>query len=287
MKKWGTLLLISMMVIVLSACNSTAEQKSDSNESKKSDLTLEQVYEKAIERQKELKSVKSVMKMDSKISYKSESESYEMNSKTDMTIDMVNNPLSMYMGGTMTMPNPESGEDLNVKMEMYMNEDGFYMHDSQSKQWMKLPSEQFEAIMGQTANQANASQQLEELKSFINDFKFEQTDNQYILTLNAAGEKFSEYILKQMKINETLSLPEEGQQALKNMKFNKVNYVITVDKESFDVVAVDTNIDMTFDVEGEVINMLMNAKITFKEFNSIENITVPQEVIDQAVEVQY
>lgn len=287
MKKWGTLLLISVMVIVLSACNSTAEQKSDSNESKKSELTLEQVYEKAIERQKELKSVKSVMKMDSKISYKSESESYEMNSKTDMTIDMVNNPLSMYMGGTMTMPNPESGEDLNVNMEMYMNEDGFYMQDSQSKQWMKLPSEQFEAIMGQTANQANASQQLEELKSFINDFKFEQTDNQYILTLNAAGEKFSEYILKQMKINETLSLPEEGQQALKNMKFNKVNYVITVDKESFDVVAVDTNIDMTFDVESEVINMLMNAKITFKEFNSIENITVPQEVIDQAVEVQY
>lgn len=59
---------------------------------------------------------------------------------------------------------------------------------------MKLPSEEFDAILDQTASSANAKEQLEQLKQYINDFTFEQTDNSYVFTLNAKGDQFKELI---------------------------------------------------------------------------------------------
>lgn len=297
MKKWATILSASLLALVLTACNSTAEpvQETEGNETTEattkttelSELTLEEVYENAIKRQNEMKSVSADMKLDQTITFGSGEESYEMGTKSDMKMDMVVNPLAMYMDGSMTMADPESGEDMVMDMEMYMNENGMYMHESQTQQWMKLPMDNFDAIMGQTANQANAGEQLKELKSFINDFKFEQTEDAYILTLNATGEKFNEYILEQMQVYEMVGTTEENQQLFENLNYEKVNYVITINKETFDITEMDMVIDMTMNIEGESMGMAMDTNIVFSNFDGVEEITVPQEVIDQAVEVNY
>lgn len=294
MKKWITILLASFLLLVLSACNSTAEPTSGSEEaagekeeSNVSELTLEEVYEKAIKRQTELKSSSAVIKMDQKMILGSGTESFEMSTTSDMKMDMVVEPLESYMDGTIQMADPETGEDTNLDMEMYMTEEGLYMHDSETKQWLKLPSEQFEAIVGQSANQVDVSEQLEQLQTFIDDFKFEQTDSEYILTLNAASEEFSKFILEQMQISEMLGMTEEDKQLFENMSFDTVNYVISIDKETFDIHKMDTVVDMTLEIEGESITVNTDAKIAFNNFNAVEDITVPQEVIDQAVEVQY
>ena len=68
------------------------------------------------------------------------------------------------------------------------------MKDSTTDSWLKLPDENFDAILDQTAASADAKEQLEQLKKFIKDFTFEQTDDEYVLTLDAKGDKFKELI---------------------------------------------------------------------------------------------
>ncbi|KGR75547.1 hypothetical protein CD33_10425 [Ureibacillus sinduriensis BLB-1 = JCM 15800] len=286
--------MTSLLLLVLSACNSTAEPATDSEEaagsqeeSKKSELTLEEVYEKAIERQNELKSSSADIKMEQKMTFGNGTESFEMNTTSDMKMDIIVEPMESYMDGTIQMADPETGEDTKLDMEMYMTEEGLYMHDSETNQWLKLPSEQFDAIVGQTANQVDASDQLKQLQTFIDDFKFEQTDSEYVLTMSAASEEFSKFILEQMQISEMIGMAEEEKELFENMSFDTVNYVITIDKETFDIHKMDTVVDMTLEMEGESVTVGTDVKIAFNNFDAIEDITVPQEVIDQAVEVQY
>lgn len=290
MKKVIALCLVSLLVLALSACNSTAEPttgEEGKEVNNKSELTLQEVYEKAIERQNTLESVSAVIKMNQKIELNDGTEAFEMGSSADMTMDMVSEPLAMYVDGAMTMADPATGENMNVDMEMYMSEEGFFMHDPETKQWMKLPSEQFAAIAGQTVNQVNASEQLKQFESFIEDFTFEQTETEYVLKLNAASDKFSEFILEQMQVTEMMGVTEEEQKIVENMKFDNINYVIKIDKETFDIHAMDTIFDITIDVEGKSMKVATDAKIAFNNFNEVEAIKIPQEVIDQAVEVQY
>lgn len=285
MKKWGYL-LIGLLLFVLTACNSTAEPQSGAT-SKSSDLTLEEVYNKAIERQNELKSVSGSIAMDQTIGFGTGEESIEMTTKSDLKLDMVTDPVSMYMDGTMTMGEPTAEGDASMDMEMYMSKEGMYMFDSQTNQWVKLPSEEFDAIMGQTANQVNTSEQLEQMKSFINDFTFEQSEDQYILTLEAASDKFTKYMLEQMKINQTLGLSEEDTQMLENTKVENLNYKIEIDKETFDMTTMDMNVTFTMDIEGESMTIKTDMVTKFDNFNGVKEITNPQEVIDKAAGVQY
>lgn len=285
MKKWTLVLFASLFVLLLAACNDTAEPQEGSK--KNSELTLEEVYQKALDRQSKLESVTAIAKMNQVMTYGTGEESLEIKSNSDMTMDMITEPLTMYMKGTMGMGEPEAEEETKIDMEMYMTVDGLYMQDSLSKQWTKLPSDDFDAIMGQTASQVNASEQLGQMKEFINDFKFEQTDTSYVLTLNASSERFNEYMLEQLNIKEMIGITEEEQQLLQDTKFEKVNLEIVIDKETFDISEMVTNVDFTMNIEGNSIKTVSDTTITFNNFNEIDDIEIPQEVIDTAVEVEY
>ena len=285
MKKLKMFVLVSLAVMVLAACNKSAEPQTGSKNN--SELSLEEVYQKALDRQNELKSVTAIVKMDQVTSYGSGEEAIEIKSKSDMTMDMMTEPLSIYMEGTMGMGEPEAEEEAMIDMKMYMTKEGTYMQDSLQNQWTKLPSEDFEAIIGQTASQVNTAEQLEKMKEFISDFKFEQTDSAFVLTLDTSSEKFKEYLLEQLNLNEMLGVTEEAQQILQDTKFEKVDYEIMIDKETFDINEMVTNVSFNMSIEGNTINTVSNTVITFNNFNGVDEISIPQEVIDTAIEIEY
>ncbi|CAM5206194.1 Lipoprotein OS=Ureibacillus acetophenoni OX=614649 GN=SAMN05877842_111102 PE=4 SV=1 [Ureibacillus acetophenoni] len=295
MRKWTAFLLTCLFALVLTACNSTAtpiekeddtsketagETTKDENEEPKvSDLTLEEVYQKAMDRQNEIESLSSEVTMEQLMTI----DGQEINVKSDMTMDMTMNPIAMYAIGNSTMFDPTIGEEVPMGYEMYMVEDGFFIYDEMSDTWMKLPADSYEQMMGQTANQADASQQLAMLQSFIEDFTFEQNDDQYILTLDASGEKFNDFVLEQAL--GTGAVSTEDQAVLESIKFNDMKYVLFISKETFDTEEITMNMEMTETTSGETV--VMNTSMVFTNINGIDAIEVPQDIIDNAIEQSF
>lgn len=94
-------------------------------------------------------------------------EAMEFSSSTKMDMDFIVDPLEMHLSGTMTMPNMlgEGGETTDLPMEMYMKQGtGFFMKDTASDSWLKLPDDNFDEILEQTASSADAKEQLEATK---------------------------------------------------------------------------------------------------------------------------
>ena len=58
---------------------------------------------------------------------------------------------------------------------------------------MKLPDEMYEEMLGEVGS-ADPTLDMNMFKEFVEDFKFEQTDDEYILKLSASGDKFSQAV---------------------------------------------------------------------------------------------
>ncbi len=285
MKKWTTLLFVCLFALVLTACNSTATpvekeentSKETAEEPKISELTLEEVYQNAMDRQNQIKSLTSEVSMEQVIT----SGDQEITIQSDMTMDMTMNPIAMYAKGISTMADPSTGEETPMGYEMYLVEDGFFMFDEMSATWMKLPNENYEQLMGETAEQADASQQLAMLQSFIEDFTFEQNGAQYILTLDASDEKFNDFVMEQA-LNSG-AIPTEDQAILESIEFKDMKYVLLINKETFDTEEITMLMEMVESTSGETV--VMNTTMGFSNINEINTIEVPQEVLDTAVEL--
>lgn len=285
MKKLLMAMAAGTLTLGLAACNETAEPTEGTPEEKQSDLTAEEVYENTLKASQEMKSAEAAVEMDQKISIPSQE--VEMNTNTDMDMEMTLDPLALHQKGTMSMSAPDS-EEMSMEIEAYVTEDGtMYLLDSQSGQWMKMSGAIPE--LDQLTQQPDPSEQLEQLKEYAQDMKFEQNENEYILNLTADGEKFNELIkqtLQEQLPPEALEqMGEEEQQALENMNISELQYEIYVDKESFNMTAMNMVMSMTIEEQGESVNIDIDSKTAYSNINGIEKVEIPQEVIDSAVEL--
>lgn len=265
--------------VLIAACGDSATVKDGASE--KSELTLEQVYEKTIERQQELKSAKAEMEIDQTIGVESEEGSFDMTSTSNFNMDMVIDPMQLYLEGTTSMVDSETGEEMKAPIEMYMTQsDGFYLYEETAGGWLKLPQEEFAALMNQTGIQNDPSEQLRQLEQFVEDFTFEQNDDEYILTLDADGEKFKEFVLEQAKT--AMGSEEAMLGSMDGMKIEDAQYVFNIDKKTFDMNNMKMDMGMTMEQEGGKITIDQSAIVDYSDFNKIDTITIPQEVIDNA-----
>ncbi|WP_336635498.1 DUF6612 family protein [Lysinibacillus fusiformis] len=285
MKKIFKVLAVGTLALTLAACNSSATPTKDTT--KTSNLTLEQVYDKAVDRQSDIKSASANMDMTqvTKVGTGEEAMEFSINSKMEM--DIIVDPLAMHLSGSMSMPDMmnEGQETTDMPIEMYMKKDaGLFMKDVTTDSWLKLPDENFEAILDQTAASADAKEQLEQLKKFINDFTFEQTDKEYVLTLEAKGDKFKELI--DSEINKSIEDMGLEENPMDQLTIEKINYVLHIDKETFDTKKMDMNFDLKMAVEGDELLMNTKSVVTYTDFNHLKTIDIPQSIVDNAQTIE-
>jgi len=281
MKKIFKVLAVGTLALTLAACNSSATPTKDTTN--KSKLTLEQVYDKAVDRQADIQSASAKMDMTQVTKVGSGEEAMEFSIDSKMEMDIIVDPLAMHLSGSMTMPDMmnEGKETMDMPIEMYMKKDtGLFMKDSTTDSWLKLPDENFDAILDQTAASADAKEQLEQLKKFIKDFTFEQTDDEYVLTLDAKGDKFKELI--DSEINKSMQEMGLEENPMDQLSIEKINYVLHIDKETFDTNKMDMNFDLKMAVEGDELLMNTKSVVTYTEFNHLKTIDIPQSIIDNA-----
>lgn len=281
MKKIFKVLAVGTLALTLAACNSSATPTKDTTN--KSKLTLEQVYDKAVDRQADIQSASAKMDMTQVTKVGSGEEAMEFSIDSKMEMDIIVDPLAMHLSGSMTMPDMmnEGKETMDMPIEMYMKKDaGLFMKDSTTDSWLKLPDENFDAILDQTAASADAKEQLEQLKKFIKDFTFEQTDDEYVLTLDAKGDKFKELI--DSEINKSMQEMGLEENPMDQLSIEKINYVLHIDKETFDTNKMDMDFDLKMAVEGDELLMNTKSVVTYTEFNHLKTIDIPQSIIDNA-----
>lgn len=163
-----------------------------------------------------------------------------------------------------------------VKMQMVLVKDGFYMMDPAGN-WAQMPKEQADLMIGSTKDQIDPAAQMNQLKEFAEDFTMTETDSDYTLKLTATGDKFKKFMQDQVK--KQLS----SQQALSGMAgdmpdvtFNKAEYTLVIDKKTYNSKAVDMILDAEFTAEGEKVSMVMDMKSKFNKYNEVKEIKVPE-----------
>ena len=281
MKKWTALLSIATLTLGLAACNETATPVQEKEVTETSKLTLQEVYDKSMKVSEELKSVKGTIDMNQTMTMPSEEMTLDIKSALDM--EYILEPMQMHQKGTTTMMGMgEGGESQETEMETYITEDAMYVYEGTTAQWMKFPQEMVDQIMS-SANQTDPATQLQPLQEYLEQVEFEQDDDTYILTLKGSGEEFTALVKDQ--VDEALQNLTAGENINLDFTINSVDYVVHIDKESYQTTKLDTVIDMDMTMEGETMNLKMDAKTDFSKFNEIEEIVVPQEIIDSATSI--
>ncbi len=286
MKNWMKGIAVGILVLGLAACNAKAEPKTDPETGKKVEvenqgtMTAQEVYKKSLKASEEQTSMHAKMEIDQLIEVSDQN--YKMNNKINLDMDMVIEPLAMYQKMQVDM-----GEQGTMKMEIYMTEEGFFMNEPTTGQWIKLPNEMYEDMAGQISSGADPTLDMNMFKEFVDDFKFEQTDDEYILTLSASGEKFSK-LFKEMAMKNMpadLGVNEEDANIMENINVKSLEYEIFIDKKTFYTNAFNMEMDMTMLIEGDEMHIVQKIKADLSKINDIKKIEVPQEVLDNAVDI--
>ncbi|WP_394120751.1 DUF6612 family protein [Planococcus donghaensis] len=285
MKKWILFMGTATLAIGLSACGETAEPASGDETAKgeDSDLTAKEVYTKSVEASDGINSLHADIETDQVMAM--QPDGMVINMKVDSAMDMTAEPLAFHQTAETSIVSEDIDNTNPMTMEMYFTEQGMYMYEETMATWLKMPDESIDDLKGLADQQtADPSQQLEELAEFQEDFTFEQTADEYILTLDASGEKFKE--LMDQQLEKTLGQMEiEAQMALEDMTIHSVNYILMIDKDTFLTNSMNMQMDMDMNIEGEMMNIKSDVQADYSQYNEIEAITIPAEVVEQAQEI--
>ncbi|RNF39268.1 DUF6612 family protein [Planococcus salinus] len=289
MKKWTVFMGAGVLAFGLSACGQTAEPAEGSDENAntnaESELTLEEVFANSTEATEQANSLHADIVTNQQMTM--QPGGMEMNMEMNSAMDMTQDPLAFHQTSETSIVSEDIENENPVAMEMYFTEDGMYMHEATMDTWLKMTGESVEQLKSLADEQtADPSQQLEQLAGFQDDFTFKQTEEEYILTLDASGEKFKELINQQM--DKTLGQIElEAQTALEDMTIHHVFYEIFIDKETFLTNNMNMEMSLDMNIEEETMSIQTDVQVDYSKYNEIEEITVPQEVIDQAQEMAF
>ncbi len=253
-------------MLILSACSETTESGGEIKVDEGVDA--QEVFEKSIEAQEDVKS----FKMNAEVNQTIGSGEDKIDMKSEIEADMVMDPMAFHQMIDMTA----NGEAM--QMESYFTEDGFFT--KQGDQWMKFPDEMTDTLLSMQESQVDPVKQMKMLKEYVDEFTLTEENGTYVMTLKASGDKFQQLMDKTVEEMGTQS--EVMQQSMDQMKVNEVAYTYSLDKESYLPVQFEMVMDSEMTMDSETMSMVMNLDSTYDQYNEIGDVTVPEEVIENA-----
>jgi|GEM_PF-1682174 len=226
----------------------------------KESLNKKEVLEKASEAVETLKSYTVDM------NYKTNAMDMDMTMKG--TGDITHNPDAMHFNMSMTFPG------MSMDYEMYIKEKEAYM--SMFGEWVRLDSEELGI---ESFDQLN-KEEMEKLERFSDDFKMTEKNDQYVLTLSAKGDQYNE-LVRSLVESSMEDFTGESETAIEDIKVNSINMEIHIDKKSFFMTKQKVKADLV--VDGE--KMTLDGEFKISNINKVQPIEIPQEVKDNAVEM--
>lgn len=297
MRKWYVILMAGVLALVLAACDDSAEPTGNSDGDDTSDMSAGEVYKEALSASEDMESAE--VDMDMHMDMDSDDEgaiSMDNSSTSEMTMD----PFAMHMEGTNNfdmgdedLDDNEDAEDIpglgdEMETELYMVDDTMYMYNELMGNWLKMEDAGTDAIEEMAGQEPDPAEQMEMLEDYVDDFSFEQSDDAFILTLDADGDDFNDLfkeLMEEGQFSEMFDeLDEDGQEVLDNMDINDLSMELTIDKDTFDMKGYDMDMDMSIEVEDQKLDVTEEMESEYSNINNVDDIEVPDDVKDEAVE---
>jgi LPXTG-motif cell wall-anchored protein len=122
-------------------------------------------------------------------------------------------------------------------------------------------------------------------ESFADEMDVEETEDSYVLTYEGSGEEIEEAASKIMQSDMGSGMADEEmmEETWDMIDIHDVSMSLTVDKETHYMTASTINLDASYNMEEITTDMNLTADSTYSNFNSVDDITVPEEVMNEAV----
>lgn len=291
MTKWMAVIGSGVVAVGLSACSetqapTTEEDIASSPEKAQEEMqSASEVYGEAVSAAKQTESVRAQSITEQNMKMLPDGMEIDMTIDSDM--EMTYEPLAFHQTGETSIESEDIENTNPTLSEMYLTEEGLFMHETSVDMWLKMPEEVHEdmaALAGQKS--ADPTRQLEELEGFEEEFALEETEDAYVLTLNASGEQFQS--LMDERLQKTLGQMEiEAPLSSEDLEVHSVDYVITLDKETYLAERIEVDLALDVDIRGDTMAIESQMQVDYSDYDSVEPIVIPPEVLEQAQELEF
>ncbi|WP_240377337.1 DUF6612 family protein [Bacillus piscicola] len=240
-------------------------------------VSAETILAQSIEAMEAINSYRIDMTMDQATQIQGE----EIPMGMELQMDVTQKPMMFHQ--VISMPNPENGE--MMEMEQYMNEDGtVYLHEPTTNQWMSMSAESM-GMANLENMQMSPQEQLEMLQDFSQNLKLNEEGEFYKLTVNGSGEELKEIAKTFSPMNNDPQTQADMEQAMNQLDIENLSYVMFIDKETFYQKEFELKMDMAMEQDGQTMSLTQSSKGKFSKLDGIDEIKIPHEAIEQAVDV--
>ncbi|QKS72168.1 hypothetical protein FLK61_36545 [Paenalkalicoccus suaedae] len=261
------LVLSGVSLLTLAACNTEDAQD------------VESILTSSIEAMEEVESYAADMEMTQTMGM-GDGESLTMTSTGEMI--MSNNPLALEQRMEMDMGEMNMGEGPMAYTAYFSEEEGFFMEEPTLGGWIKLPESEMDAIL--QMEQMSPQEQLRPLQSYISELSLETTDDEYIITLS--GEDIDMNAFMQEFQGLGVEGMDEMMEVMEEIDVSSLNYVIHIDKETNYQTEAQIDMVMSMDMMGQSFDSEQSIHMLFRDFNEVGPVEIPQEVIDNAQDLE-
>lgn len=287
MRKLMIAVIAILFTITFTACQDTATPTEGTTDENTSELTAEDVFEKALTVAEEMESAEVLMGMKQTMESPDEE---SMSTEGEFTIQMTMDPVAMHQDGSLTFDMADMpAQDIN--MEMYMTDDAIYMYEDDLGEWIKLDSMMGDMLDMMGAQQQDPAEEMKMLEEYVDDLQFEQTEDTFIFKLDVDSDKFNnlmEEMIDEAFPPEMMELLEDDDfDMMENIEVNHLSYDMVLDKESYEMITYDIDMSMTIKVEDFEVTVDQTINTEYSNINGIDEIEVPQDVIDNAVDQSF
>ncbi|MGP4074277.1 DUF6612 family protein [Halobacillus sp. K22] len=253
--------LITVLLVVMLPIQVAAEE-----------MSAEELFKKSNEAMMELDSYTVRSIMEQRMPMQGTEQIISTESKADITLD----PFAMHQ--TVTTSLPESEE---LKLESYWTKEGFYQQNPEGG-WVKF-EEDFPMSQSDIKEMMSAQSQVTQASEFAEDMSVEEAEGSYVVSYEGDGEKLlkasQQLFQTSMDDEEMAKMMEE---MMDQMTINELSYEVTIDKENHYMTGMMMKLDMDMEVEGNTTNMIQTFDMSIDNFNGVETITIPEQILDNA-----
>ncbi|SDW89582.1 DUF6612 family protein [Paenibacillus sp. PDC88] len=296
MKKWKCSMIGMILVLMLAACGAenesqevTPTDEANTEATTGADNIEESTEAPAEETSAEIPTAEELLKQVSESSSSIESYSMDTNITQNITMavdgqeqtqdvemnmkqDMVLSPIAVYQEISTSLP-AESGAQ---EIKQYITEDAIYSHVEGS--WMKLPQESIGPLVEQFKSQGSAAEQYDQLNSIANEIEVTEEGDVYWLKANLSGDGVKG--LAQEMIAQQGATDPQMAAMMEQMDIKSIDLSYSVNKETYYPADMTYNMEMSMEMEGQNVTILMAMDGSFSKYNELDKIDIPQEVLD-------